>query len=193
MAVTVDQLARQFQRRTDLLSQSIESGKRANRARRLNRNALGALYEASLLSLTKGLETFLEEYFFALLVDVNVRRSVDSGEPRVSFRSRAELERFFDLEKSYLDWLPWKSHSAPRAERFFPEGSPFDRLNRAPQEKETLSINHIMRNAVAHQSGTAAIRFLQLDGVSGFRSRFRRPGISEVARSSHPNGDLARA
>src|SRR5690242_18570513 len=95
---TVAGLADRFQRRASLLDTTIKSGNRANRAGRLNRMALGSLYEASLLSLTKSLETFLEEYFLLLLHSPAARAEVSSSIGIVDAASRREVDAMFDLE-----------------------------------------------------------------------------------------------
>lgn len=180
---TVANLARDFQKKSDLLDLALESGKRANRLRRLNRHALGALYESALLSLTKSVETFLEEYFLLLLHSPDARDEVGGYECVVTLSDRDSVDQMLGLGDNYLDWLPF-ARTELRAHQFFPNGSPFHRLNRAPQEKRLLKFNHTMRNAVAHNSGTAVKTFLALPEVVALPARTR--SVSEFLRWVDP-------
>lgn len=184
---TVAGLAARFQRRMDLLDATTNSANRANRARRLNRQALGSLYEGAMLSLAKSLETFLEDYFLLLLHSPSARGEVQSSTAIVEPSSRGEVDALFDLDNSYLDWLPFQ-RTQERADRFFPNGSPFSRLARASQEKETLRVHHVVRNAVAHESGTAVRKFHGLDQVKNVPGR--APSVADFLRWVDPVSGL---
>ncbi|QMW64917.1 hypothetical protein H4N58_11795 [Mumia sp. ZJ1417] len=176
-------MASDFQKKSDLLDLTLASGNRANRRRRLNRFALGALYESALLSLTKSLETFLEEYFLLLLHSPAARVEVGGYAAIVTLSNREAVDQMFGLEENYLDWLPF-GRTVARAEQFFPSGSPFHRLERASQEKRLLKVNYAMRNAVAHNSGTAVKKFLDLPEVMSLPVRTR--SVAEYLRWRDP-------
>lgn len=67
------------------------------------------------------------------------------------------------MGRQYLDWLPYKERTIPRAMRLFDDGKPFTLLT--PTQKSNLDDYCTIRNAIAHKSDSARTKFQRL--ISG--------------------------
>lgn len=166
MTASAQRLAAQLRSRTDTLGTAVRSGIRANSASKLNKQGLSAIHEAAFLSIARSFEVFLEELFFVAVSEPPGKSGLVDVSPRINFDTRAEAEEYVLDNKDYLDWLPWAPVTTRRSERYLASGGPFGRLERAPQEKSFLKDHHTIRNAIAHESGTARTRFLKLPPVT---------------------------
>jgi hypothetical protein len=59
--------------------------------------------------------------------------------------------------KAYVDWLPYDRHTNPRAKNFFLNGTPFSLVTK--NQRDNLEDYCIIRNALAHKSDAAHIKF----------------------------------
>jgi hypothetical protein len=176
MTTGAEKLALRFTHRVDDLSAAIRSGLRANADRRLNANGLAAIYEAAFLSAAKGFEAFLDDLFFLVMTDpAGSQSGLQDCRPRLAFTSREEAESFVLDGRDYLDWMPWAKNTVRLSSRYLVEGAPFCRLSRAPQEKDLLRVHHILRNSVAHDSGTARLAFGKLPELDSLPRNRRTP------------------
>jgi len=67
------------------------------------------------------------------------------------------------MGRQYLDWLPYKEETIPRAKIYFVDGRPFTSLTAT--QKSNLDDYCSIRNALAHKSGSATTKFQAL--ISG--------------------------
>jgi hypothetical protein len=111
-------------------------------------------YEGAFLRYYTDLERHLERLFMGLLMS----RFAVTGNSRslVQIRSEQVARQVLIGERNYVDWLPIQK-TTDRAKTFLSRGKPFDRLS--PADKDALHRMHLVRNAVAHQSGHALRKF----------------------------------
>ena len=67
------------------------------------------------------------------------------------------------MGRPYLDWLPYKDQTIPRARNYFNDGKPFTLLT--PSQESNLDDYCTIRNALAHKSDSARTKFQRL--ISG--------------------------
>jgi hypothetical protein len=166
---TAQQLADRFDRRARRL-QSL--GDEATRLRNRGQITLGScdsIYESALLNLVTAFELVLEDLFYSMLLGAS---AIPGTSGAVQFKDRGQAEDVLLAGRAYLDWLPFDRHVAPLGERLL-TGSPFSRLDRHPQEKRALDEISVVRNAIAHESGSARKKFAPL--ANGLRPRRRTP------------------
>ena len=59
--------------------------------------------------------------------------------------------------RNYVDWLPYKDNTIPRAKRFFLNGEPFTLISSS--QSSNLDDYCVIRNAIAHKSESAHQKF----------------------------------
>lgn len=146
-----------------------------------------SIYESALLNLVTAFEVFLEELFYSVLL--NASQMPDAG-GAVTFRDRVHAEEVLLGGRQYLDWMPFDLHTIPRGKRLLIE-SPFSRLERHPDERAFLRELIVVRNAIAHESGTARTKFQSL--TTGLRPRRRTPAglLQDVRQGSSVLSDYS--
>jgi hypothetical protein len=112
-------------------------------------------YEGAFLAYYTGLERHIERLFMGLIMS---RLSPSGPKTRalVQISSDQTAHRVVSGGKRFSDWLPIEK-TTKRAETYLSGGRPFDRLR--PVDYEVLNRMHIIRNAVAHRSSHANLRF----------------------------------
>lgn len=125
------------------------------------RGALGVrdvdrAYGGAFIIFHSNVEESLEDLFYGLLGGkLRVRRS--RIQPLVTFRSGAVARRVVRGDRSYVDWLPYNERLKTRAAAYFGPGDPFSGL--AAPHVRPLTTATIVRNALAHDSDEAVLRF----------------------------------
>ena len=64
------------------------------------------------------------------------------------------------MGRSYLDWLPYREQTIPRARNYFDDGKPFTLLTSS--QESNLDDYCTIRNALAHKSDSARTKFQRL-------------------------------
>ena len=96
-------------------------------------------------------ESRLEESFLGLLTGrIKPPRSVIR--PLIEVKSDAVARNILKGDRSFVDWLPY-DRTRKRAQAFFSRGEPFYSLDKSRQK--TFGRASILRNAIAHRSGSA--------------------------------------
>ena len=167
---TAADIFRAFERRAVRLESLTGEGMRLRGQGRVTVGSLDALFESALLNLYTAFELFVEDLFYSVLLG-------DSGIPSasgvVTFSDRAQAEAVLLGGRDFLRWLPLDTGAIPRAHLVLEQGHPFDRLERHPQESATLDEMRLLRNAIAHDSGSARAKVAAL--TAGLRPRRRHP------------------
>ena len=113
-------------------------------------------YAGGYLEFHAYVERALERLFLGLL-----RRRLKSADgsvrPLIAVSSDRVASEIVAGGRRYVDWLPYKLHTTPRARAFFAGGRPFDRLDKG--DLNSLDEGTAIRNALAHQSSAALRRF----------------------------------
>ena len=101
-------------------------------------------------------EGLLEDLFLGIVSATHVS-AIPTTKRRVDIVPSVLTSEICFEGRAYLDWLPIDKYTTKRAERFLDNGEPFSRLTK-PEEK-TIERLHLLRNAVAHKSDSAKLRF----------------------------------
>ena len=182
------QLYAALERRVNGLRQVRQSGERALTAAVLRDRELNHLYESTFLNLVASFDAFQEELFYSSILGHSKIVTVRSIVP---FRSRAEATRFVEASERgpFLTWSR-VGDSIERAKRFLVGGRPFSRFERRDRDANIHKTAVVVRNAIAHRSGSAWEKFLRLP-MPGHHGASRRPAtfLRQVvgARTQHEN------
>lgn len=134
---------------------------------------VGGLFVSAVASF----EAYLEHVF----VELVLRKSRAAGvaaNPRAKFPSGVVLRDHLLDGRSYVDWLPYKEKTVPRAKVYLAEGHPFTSVSNAT--RGFIKDWHVIRNAIAHRSDHAD---------DAFRKRFVE-GQPLLRRERSPSGYL---
>lgn len=114
------------------------------------------LLESVFLNGVTEFESFLEEVFFAA---VSNRVRPGTTRPIVGLRNpQTARSLILRPRENYLKWLPYEQ-SQERADQYLHDGWPFARLTARTGVIKRLDDTMVVRNAVAHKSGSAHRKF----------------------------------
>ncbi len=99
-------------------------------------------------------EALIEDVFLGILSGTH---SSTTSKRRIKIIPVSLTREILFEGKQYLDWLPLDKHTHKRAKRFLDNGVPFSTLTAA--EEKNLERLHFLRNAVAHKSDNAKVKF----------------------------------
>lgn len=102
------------------------------------------------------LERSIERLFLGLLRE-RLHSSHQSARPLIKVQADKVAYEVITGVRKYVDWLPYKSYTLPRAESFFASGKPFSTLDNS--DISALDNISVIRNALAHQSTFAMRQF----------------------------------
>ena len=131
---------------------------------------------------------FIEMSIEALFLGLLRGRLVSSGNsvrPLVAARSDRTARAIVLAERPFVDWLPYKRYTLPRAKAFFSSGKPFSTLENI--EIEAFEDSALIRNALAHQSASA-IRKFRIKLVVGIALPPREHRPAPYLRGEHTVG-----
>lgn len=120
------------------------------------------VYVGLYLDIFTGFEATIEDLFLGLLTGSLYSRA-RSIRRKAKIKPVSMTREVISVGRQYLDWLPYKDQTIPRAMRYFDGGKPFTLL--ASTQKSNLDDYCIIRNALAHKSDSARTRFQGL--ISG--------------------------
>lgn len=123
-----------------------------HQAGRLTTRGLETIVEASFLTTYASFESFLEELFYDCLLGTS---GLPDSSALVDLADRDKAQAILTLNRPFVKWLPWNEGVARLAPLLLHEGGPFDRMARSTIEKSMLDEARLLRNAVAHDSGSA--------------------------------------
>lgn len=188
----------------ELISHLANIEKTRKKSEELLRNGILAnrdvnvLYSGLFLEAVGSFERFIEDLFTDLL-SKQVSHPSKKVKPKTFFKSALIAKDVLLNDRLYLDWLPYKKHTAKRARRFFKNGLPFTGLDNAIDTNTQPSIDNkvekitekisIIRNALAHKSAHSLRSFQReiISSSSALRSREKNPiGYLRGVHSSHP-------
>jgi len=114
------------------------------------------VYAGIFLDIFTEFEALIENLFLGL-VSGELYSVVYSIQRKVKIIPDSMVREIVYAGKSYLDWLPYKDNTIPRAKIYFNKGEPFTLLD--DQQKANLQNYHFIRNALAHKSDSATKKF----------------------------------
>lgn len=107
------------------------------------------IYSGAFVSYVAFFETQLEDLFVRQLAGELVHPT-SMATPVVQFPSQAVARDFVFSGRKYADWLPYKEHTQKRAQIYYSDDHPFNRL--PPTLRTQLRNVSTLRNALAHNS-----------------------------------------
>jgi len=117
----------------------------------------GGLY----LDIFTEFEVTIENLFLGLLTGSLYSRTY-SIRRQVRIQPVSMTRQVIFMGRQYLDWLPYKERTIPRAMQYFDAGKPFTLLT--PTQESNLDNYCTIRNALAHKSDSARNKFQGLIG-----------------------------
>jgi hypothetical protein len=106
-------------------------------------------------------EAIIENLFLGLL-DGSLYSRTYSIRRKAKIQPVSMTRQIIFMGRQYLDWLPYKDQTIPRAKRYFDDGKPFTLLTST--QKSNLDGYCTIRNAIAHKSSSATTKFQGLIG-----------------------------
>ncbi len=125
-------------------------------AGQINNSDIEHVYAGLFMELFTDFEALLEELFFGLLNGKLFTRTYPVVK-RATISPTRELKNIVFGGKAYVNWLPYKEHTLPRAKLYIDLGEPFCRLTNGDITK--ITNYHIIRNAIAHKSEISLDKF----------------------------------
>lgn len=116
------------------------------------------VYAGAFISFMTETEQRIQELFMGLVMQ-RIAHPRLSIRPLVAIRSESVLRKVLIGERSFADWLPYDTTTRKRTKAFLSSGEPFRSLS-GPHRK-SLERASVLRNAIAHQSGSARRRFIE--------------------------------
>lgn len=156
-----DRVLRRFVRRAATLSRVRDSSQMAYDHGHLKQADLDHVFESTFLTAVSSFEEFFEELFISAVLGAS---GIDRVQPRTQFPNVAVAWDVLlaNSNRGYLEWLSFEQLLA-RADAFLLGGRPFSRLRNRPSEARVIADAVKIRNAIAHEGGTAQARFRSLD------------------------------
>lgn len=114
------------------------------------------VYVGLYLDIFTEFEAMIEDLFLGLLSG-QLYSKVYSIKRRVKMHPASMARQVLFAGRPYLDWLPYRERTIPRARIFFDAGNPFTSLDSSQEDK--VDNYHIIRNALAHKSESAYAKF----------------------------------
>ena len=115
----------------------------------INVSDIEHVYAGLFMELFTDFEALLEELFFGLLNGKLFTRTYPVIK-KATISPITELKSIVFGGKAYVNWLPYKEYTLPRAKLYIDSGEPFCRLTASDINK--ISNYHVIRNAIAHKS-----------------------------------------
>lgn len=125
-------------------------------AHHINASDIEHVYAGLFMELFTNFEALLEELFFGLLNGKLFTRIYPIIK-KANIHPASEIKNIVFSGKSYVNWLPYKENTIPRANIFINSGEPFTRLSDSDMKK--IANYHIVRNAIAHKSENSLSKF----------------------------------
>lgn len=172
---TAAELNGSLERHVARLVSVVQSGDAALAVGSLRQSDVNHLYESTFLAAVARFESFLEDLFYSALLDESDQRNITSA-VRFPSRRKAEEVLLSAARAPYLVWLPFPDNALKRAEAYLVGGRPFSRLRSRGADLQLLKTIQVVRNAIAHDSGTAASRFRDLVRHHNLPPARRNPG-----------------
>ncbi|HHK41488.1 MAG TPA: hypothetical protein ENJ50_03630 [Planctomycetaceae bacterium] len=169
---TAAQVLARYERKAKRVARVRDQSQRAFDRGHIDQALLDHAYESTFLSAVSVFEQFLEDLFVSCLLDGSGIRSVKA---RVGFPSASVAWEILIAGRGrrYVDWLPFK-RTLERADVFLVAGRPFSRLRNRPSDLGAVTEAVTIRNAIAHEGGSATSGLKAL-GLSHLPSRRRHP------------------
>jgi hypothetical protein len=114
------------------------------------------VYVGLYLDIFTEFEATIENLFLGLL-DGSLYSRTYSIRRKAKIQPVSMTRQVIFMGRQYLDWLPYKDQTIPRAMMYFDSGKPFTLLTSG--QKSNLNDYCIIRNALAHKSDSARIKF----------------------------------
>lgn len=114
------------------------------------------VYAGLFMELFTDFEALLEELFFGLINGRLFTRAYPVIK-KANISPITEVKSIVFGGKAYVNWLPYKEGTLPRAKLFINDGEPFSRLTNPDILK--ISNYHIVRNAIADKSENSLDKF----------------------------------
>ena len=156
MARLATSVAKEVSSRAQLLGSYLRKVEALHASGNLPRLDVERAYGGVFLEFHAFVERSIEELFLGLLRG-RLQSSYKSVKPLVKVKSDRTARAIVQGGRSYVDWLPYKQHTLPRAQAFFSSGKPFSWLRES--EIEAFEDAALIRNALAHQSASALRKF----------------------------------
>lgn len=146
------------------------------------------VYAGAFISFITETEHRIQELFLGLVMG-RISHPRLKTKPLVTVKSESVLRKVLVGDRSFVDWLPYDKSTRRRANAYFSSGEPFRSLSKA--HRHSLERASILRNALAHQSGSAQRLFREafVDGKalpvaertpSGYLRGFHAPGQRRI-------------
>lgn len=114
------------------------------------------VYAGLFMELFTDFEALLEELFFGLL-NGRLFTKVYPVVKKANITPITEIKNIVFGGKAFVNWLPYKDYTLPRAKLFIDAGEPFSQLTNPDIQK--ITNYHIVRNAIAHKSENSLDKF----------------------------------
>lgn len=137
------------------------------------------VYEIAFLSCFIALENYIEERFLSLLLD-NSKSDSKLFRRRVSIASPTIAREFLYGGRAYIDYFPYEN-TERLARRFFRNGYPFCSI--AEGDKQELSLQHAIRNDIAHRSVASQDKFMKMCNGRGINLPPRELAVKRYLQS----------
>lgn len=155
-------LLSRFTRKVRQLDTVTTDAKRLFRQGRLKQQSLDAIYEGAFLGLYTSFESFIESLFYSCVLGQSGLIGV-GGVVRVADRAQAEM--LVRGQQRYVKWLPYAENVLDLGARWLVRGSPFGRMRGHDVEITALEDARVVRNAIAHESGSTSKAAARLVGA----------------------------
>jgi hypothetical protein len=116
------------------------------------------VYAGAFISFMTETEHRIQELFLGLVMG-RISHPRPGVKPLISVKSEAVLRKVLVGDRSFVDWLPYEKSTRKRAPAFLASGEPFQSLPKG--QRKALEQASILRNAIAHQSGSARRLFVE--------------------------------
>ena len=120
------------------------------------------VYVGLYLDIFTEFEATIENLFLGFL-DGSLYSRTYSIRRKAKIKPASMTRQIIFIGRQYLDWLPYRDQTIPRAKRYFEDGKPFTVLTST--QKSNLDDYCTIRNALAHKSISATTKFQAL--ISG--------------------------
>ena len=117
------------------------------------------VYVGLYLDIFTEFEATIENLFLGLLTGYLYSRTY-SIKRQAKIQPVSMTRQIIFMGRPYLDWLPYKDQTIPRARNYFNDGKPFTLLT--PSHESNLDDYCTIRNALAHKSDSARTNFQRL-------------------------------
>lgn len=156
MAKLTKRLHEQFEQQLLSIESTRDKMESLFNTRHINKSDIEHVYAGLFMELFTDFESLLEELFFGLLRGTLFTRTY-SVIKKANISPTSEIKNIVFNGKSYVNWLPYKEYTLPRAKLYIDAGEPFSKLTNSDILK--ISNYHFIRNAIAHKSENSLDKF----------------------------------